>query len=204
MRRAAGGLARVSILTHDEPLRSAHPIVRNAVYGDLAPDARDRLHRQAARLLEAAGAAPERVAAQLLAVDPAGDRRGWATLRRAAGVALSAGASDSAVAYLRRALAEPSPEDERAELLVELGGAERLVDVRAAITHLRQALELTTDPGRYAEIATQLAWLLIMAARTEEAVATAEQALSGLGDQQRDLRRRLEATILSISILTAR
>jgi hypothetical protein len=196
VRRAAGELARVSILTHDEPFRFAHPIVRNVVYGDLAPDERDRLHRQAARSLHGAGVAPERIAAQLLAVDPAGDRQVCATLRRAARVALSAGASDSAVAYLRRALAEPCPDDERAELLVELGGAERLVDGRAAITHLRQALELTTDGGRYAEIATQLAWPLIMAARTEEAVATAEQALSRLGDQERDLRRRLEAAIL--------
>ena len=196
VRRAAGELARVSILTHDEPFRLVHPIVRNAVYGDLAPDERDRLHRHAARLLDGAGAAPERIGAQLLGVDPAGDRQVCATLRRAAGVALSAGASDSAVAYLRRALAEPCRGDERAELLVELGGAERLVDGRAALAHLREALELTTDPGRYAEIATQLAWLLIMAARTEEAVATAEQALSGLGDQECDLRRRLEATIL--------
>jgi len=196
VRRAAGELARVSILTRDEPFRLAHPIVRNAVYGDLMPDERDRLHRRAAGLLDGAGAAPERIVAQLLAVDPAGDRQVCATLRRAAGVALSAGASHSAVAYLRRALAEPCAEDERAELLVELGRAERLVDGRAALAHLREALELTTDRGRYAEIATQLAWLLIMAARTEEAVATAEQALSGLGDQERDLRRRLEATIL--------
>jgi len=199
VRRAAGELARVSILSHDEPFRVAHPIIRNAVYGDLAADERDRLHRHAARLLDGAGAAPERIVAQLLAVDPAGDRQVCATLRRAAGVARSAGASDSAVAYLRRALAEPCPEDQRAELLVELGGAERLVDGRAAITHLRQALELTTDSVRYAEIATQLAWALIMAARTEEAVATAERALSRLGDQERDLRRRLEATILLAS-----
>ena len=196
VRRVAGELAGVSILTAQDGLRFAHPIVRNAVYGDLAPDERDRLHRHAARLLEDAGAVPERIAAQLLVVGPAGDRQVCATLRRAAGVALSVGASDSAVAYLHRALAEPCPEDERAELLVQLGGAERLVDGRAAITHSRQALELTTDAGRYAEIAAQLAWLLIMAARTEEAVATAEKALSGLGDRERDLRRRLEAMIL--------
>ena len=112
---------------------------------DLAPEDRDRLHGQAAALLEAARAAPERVAAQLLAVDPAGDERVCVTLRRAAGVALSAGAGHSAVAYLRRALAEPCPEDVRAELLVELGAAERLVDGRAALAHLRDALDLTTD-----------------------------------------------------------
>ncbi len=196
VRRAAGELAGVSILAAQEGFRFAHPIVRNAIYGDLARDERDRLHRQAAALLEAAGAVPERVSAQLLAADPAGDGHVCATLRRAAGVALSAGASHSAVAYLRRALAEPCPADERAELLVELGRAERLVDGRAALAHLREALELTTDGGRYVEIAAQLAFLLTFAARTEEAVAVAEQALSRLGDAQLELRRRLEAMIL--------
>ena len=195
-RRAAGELAGVSIIAAQEGFRFTHPIVRNVVYGDLAPEERDRLHGQAAALLEEARAAPERVAAQLLAVHPAGDERVCVTLRRAAGVALSAGAGDSAVAYLRRALAEPCPGDVRAELLVELGEAERLVDGRAALAHLREALDLTTERGRYAEIATQLAWLLTFAARTEEAVTTAVQALSRLGDQERDLRRRLEATIL--------
>ena len=196
VRRTAAELARVSILSPAEALRFAHPIVRNAVYMDLAADDRDRLHRRAAGLLDAGGAAPERVAAQLLATDPAGDADVCTTLRHAAGVALSSGASDSAVAYLRRALAEPCPADERAELLVELGGAERLVDGRAALAHLREALELTTDGRHYAEIVTQVAWLLIFAARTGEAVATAERALSRLGDQDRDLRRRLEAMIL--------
>jgi predicted ATPase len=102
VQRAAGELARVSILSREEGFRFAHPIVRNVVYGDLARDERSRLHRQAAALLEATGAVPERVAAQLLAVDPAGNGRVCATLRLAAGVALSAGASHSAVAYLRR------------------------------------------------------------------------------------------------------
>ena len=196
VRRAADELADVSILAQGAGLRFAHPIVRNAVYGDLARAERDRLHREAAGILDASGAPPERVAAQLLAIDPAGERQVCATLRRAAEVALRAGASHSAVAYLRRALAEPPPQDERAELLVELGAAERLVDGRAALAHLREALELTTDRGRYVEIATQLAWVLSFTARGEEAVETAVQALSRLGDEQRDLRRRLESAII--------
>ena len=196
VRRAADELADVSILAQGAGLRFAHPIVRNAVYGDLARAERDRLHREAAGILDASGAPPERIAAQLLAIDPAGERQVCATLRRAAEVALRAGASHSAVAYLRRALAERPPQDERAELLVELGGAERLVDGRAALAHLREALELTTDSGRYVEIATQLAWVLSFTARGEEAVETAVQALSRLGDEQRDLRRRLESAII--------
>jgi len=177
-------------------LRFAHPIVRNAVYGDLASAERGRLHRRAARLLEQSRAALDRVAAQLLAIDPAGEAQACATLRRAADAALAAGASDSAVAYLRRALAEPCPVGERMELLVELAEAERLVDGRAAIAHMREALELATDPGRYVEVATRLAWVLSFGFRIAEAVATVELALSRLGDEQRDLRRRLEAAIM--------
>jgi DNA-binding NarL/FixJ family response regulator len=197
VRRAEGELARVSIVTAEDGIRFAHPIVRNAVYADLSPDEHDRLHRDAAGLLEAAGAAAERVAAQLLAVDPAADRGVCATLRRAAEIARTSGASHSAVAYLRRALAEPCPEDQRAELLVELGEAEYLVDARAALAHLREALELTTDPCRYAQIATRLGWLLTLSASPEAAVVTAERALTRLGDRDPDLRRSLQATILT-------
>ena len=200
VREAADELARVSILAGGERVRFAHPIVRNAVYADLASAERDRLHRQAAGLLEAAGAAPERVAAQLLSIDPAGEEWVRATLRRAAEVALAAGASHSAVRYLRRALAEPCREDQRVELLVELGAAERLVDGRSAVAHLREALELTTEHSRYVEIATLLAFVLTYAARTQEAAQTAMQALTRLDAEERDLRRLLEATIMFVGV----
>jgi predicted ATPase len=88
VRRAADELADVSVLAQGAGLRFAHPIVRNAVYGDLARAERDRLHRQAAGILDASGAPPERVAAQLLAIDPAGERQVCAALRQAAEVAL--------------------------------------------------------------------------------------------------------------------
>jgi DNA-binding CsgD family transcriptional regulator len=196
VREAAVELVNTSILAFGEGFRFAHPIVRNAVYGSLTRAERDRLHRQAAGLLEESGASAERVAAQLLATDPAGEAKVCASLRRAADSALAAGASHSAVIYLRRALAEPCPKHERAELLVELGTAERLVDGQAAIAHLREGLEQTTDNVRYAQIAGQLAWVLIYAARAGEGVTTAEQALLRLGEAERDLRRRLEATIM--------
>jgi predicted ATPase len=53
----------------------AHPIVRAAVYGDLGPEARARLHADAARRLAAAGAAPERVAAHLVHAPSCGGLR---------------------------------------------------------------------------------------------------------------------------------
>jgi DNA-binding CsgD family transcriptional regulator/tetratricopeptide (TPR) repeat protein len=189
-------LANASVLALGEGFRFAHPIVRNAVYQSLALAEQDRLHRQAAGLLDQSGAPADRVAAQLLATGPAGDAQVCASLRTAADRALAAGASHSAVTYLRRALAEPCPKDERAELLVELGAAERLVDGQAAIAHLREGLEQVSDNLRYAQIASQLAWVLNYAGRAGEAVATAEQAVLRLGEGERDLRRRLEATIM--------
>jgi hypothetical protein len=128
--------------------------------------------------------------------DPAGEAQVCSNLRRAADRALLAGASHFEVTYLRRALAELCPIDERAELLVELGAAERLVDGQAAVAHLREGLEQMTDKVRYAQVASQLAWALRYSGRAGEAVATAERALLQLDGHERDLRRRLEATIL--------
>jgi len=197
VREAADELAGASILAPGEDLRFVHTIVRNAVHANLGSAERQRLHRQAARLLEGSGAPAERVAAQLLATDPAGEAYVCTTLRGAARAALTVGASHSAVVYLRRALAEPCPADQRAELLVELGMAERLVDGQAAIAHLREGLERVSDGRRRAEIAGQLAWLLLYAARAREAVSIAEEALAQSGGADRDLRRRLETAIMT-------
>jgi DNA-binding CsgD family transcriptional regulator len=196
VRETAVELANASVLASGEGFIFVHPIVRNAVYRSLTPAERDCLHRRAAGLLDESGAPAERIAAQLLATDPAGEAQVCSNLRRAADKALAAGASHSAVTYLRRALAEPCPRDERAELLVELGLAERLVDGQAAIAHLSEGLEQVTDNVRHAQVASQLAWVLSYAGRAREAVMTAEQALLRLGGDERDLRRRLEATIM--------
>ena len=52
-----------------------HPIVRAAIYDELPPGERSRLHREAARLLAAEGAEIDAVAAQLLASEPAAHPR---------------------------------------------------------------------------------------------------------------------------------
>jgi DNA-binding CsgD family transcriptional regulator len=195
VRQAARELERAAIFDSRE-LRFAHPIINNAVYADLGPVERDRLQRLAVGILQRAGAPVERVATRLLACDPAGDPVTVETLRRAARAALAGGASRSAVSYLRRALAEPCPDHERVALLMELASAERLVDGLAATERLREALELNSDPARHVEIAALLAWVLSFTSETEEAMRTAVAALDQLGDDQRDLRRQLECTIL--------
>ena len=65
---ALDGLVGAHVLQEGtEVLRFVHPIVRAAIYDELPPGERSRLHREAARLLAAEGAEIDAIAAQLLA-----------------------------------------------------------------------------------------------------------------------------------------
>jgi DNA-binding NarL/FixJ family response regulator len=80
-----------------------HDLIREAIYGDMAPAVRKALHRHLASGLAAAGAGAERVAAQvMLGADP-GDQEAVSWLRRAAGEA-AATAPGIAAELLGRAL----------------------------------------------------------------------------------------------------
>jgi DNA-binding CsgD family transcriptional regulator/tetratricopeptide (TPR) repeat protein len=192
---AAGALARVDLLQPPPPLDFVHPLFRSAVYEAIAPLDRERGHGQAARLLSDAGTDPERVAAHLLRTPPGEDGQILVTLREAARRAVSRGAAESAVAYLRRALAEPPSAPERGEFLLELGSAETLVDGDAAIEHLQQAHALMRDPIRRAETALLLGRQLFLLGR-EESDAVYARALEELGDADRELARRFEAGLI--------
>jgi len=198
--RAAARLRQAALLARSdagEPLRLAHPIIRNAIYGEVAPARRAQLHRCAATLLERGHAPRELVAAQLLHADPTGDARAVALLRGAASDALAAGAASSAVAYLRRALAEPVDEGERATLLAELGSAALRVDGLAAAEHLREALALSAAaPARGAKTAMILAGALLSAGQPGEAAAIASAALDRWHGGSADSRRHLQSTLL--------
>ena len=191
---AAVGLARVDVLRPQPPFGFVHPLVRAAVYDALSPAERDSGHARAARLLEAGGAEPERVAAHLLLAPRSGDPGVVAVLREAARRAGSRGAAESAVAYLRRALAEPPPAAERAELLLELGSVEALVSGDAAIEHLREAHGLLSDPVARAEAALLLGHQLVW--RGDESDAVLTQAQDELGGIDAELERLLEAALI--------
>src|SRR5690606_32464920 len=117
-------LMALNALDDAYPLRFQHPVVRGAVYAAVAPAERLALHARAARLLDARGAPLERVAGHLLAVEPAGDSWVFEQLRRTAAEAVARGAPDAAVTYLERAVREPPPSHQRADVLAELGVAE--------------------------------------------------------------------------------
>jgi DNA-binding CsgD family transcriptional regulator len=194
---AAAALARVDVFRPQPPFGFVHPLIRTAVYEGLAPGDRDMGHARAARLLGDAGADPERVAAHLLLAPPALDPQVVATLREAARRAGARGASESAVAYLRRALAEPPPDADRAELLLDLGSAEALVSGEAAVEHLQEAHALIDDPIRRAETALLLGRQLFVLLRGEEADAVVTHALDELGGADAELERLLEGCLIN-------
>jgi DNA-binding CsgD family transcriptional regulator/tetratricopeptide (TPR) repeat protein len=193
---AADALARVDVLRPQQPFGFVHPLIRAAVYEALTPVERDTGHARAARLLREAGADPERVAAHLLLVPPATDSQVVATLREAARPAASRGASESAVAYLRRALAEPPRAAERVEVLLELGSAETHVSGAAAVEHLREAHTLMENPIRRAETSLLLGLQLFLLLRGEEADAVFTDALEELAGADAELERLLEGWLI--------
>ena len=140
-REAADDLVRADIFIAAERLGFVHPIVRAALYEDLAPGERQARHAAAAAALARQGASAERVTAHLLLTAPAGDQRRVDTLRSAAADAVHRGAPRAAVTYLRRALAESPAGQERAEILAELGRYEvATMQFEAAEEHLLAAL----------------------------------------------------------------
>src|SRR5262245_10661433 len=198
--QAMADLARVDVVRPQLPLGFVHPLVHAAVDDTLTPIDREAGHALAAKLLTEARAEPERIAAHLLLVPPAGDSEALATLREAARKAASRGASDSAVAYLRRALDEASIGSDRTRLLLELGAVELLIDGNAAAEHLGEAHDAMDDPHERAETAALLGAELFYLHRIDESSAVFTQALEELAGADPELERILEAGLIGNGI----
>jgi DNA-binding CsgD family transcriptional regulator len=159
---ATRALASAEILRPESPLGFVHPLVRDAVYLELAPAERELQHERAARALIELEAAPELVAAHLRVVPCRADAWVAALLREAVLAAGLRGDPESAVLYLRRALAEPPEAEQRNALLIELGMAEALANDKASSAeHLRAGYEAVVDPRARAEMAETLARVLM-------------------------------------------
>jgi DNA-binding CsgD family transcriptional regulator len=182
---AAAALVRLDLLRREDPLEFFHPVVRRAVYETLDVVERGAAHRSAAELLLEAGAPPETAAGHLLRIAPQADSFVVSTLRQAAERSLAQGAADAAVGYLTRALEEQLDSAARAEVLVELGLAERRTNGPAAADHLRAGLELLANPTRRGEVALELGRALWFTDRIADALAVFERAL-GEVDRERD------------------
>jgi DNA-binding CsgD family transcriptional regulator len=201
---AADDLVRADILAGAERLRFVHPIVRAALYEDLAPRERQARHAAAAEALAREGASPERLTAHLLLTSPNRDQRRVKTLRSAAGIAARRGAPSAAAARLRRALAESPGEQERPEILAELGRYEvAAMQFESAEGHLQAALASGADLTTRAVAASTLGRCAIVSGgRSAEA---AVDALASLAQELRPLdpERSLELGSELLMVTTA-
>lgn len=119
-----------------------HPLMREAVAATIPGAERAELHRRAAVRVRAQGAGPDAIAVHLLSTQAAGDQEVVALLRAAARRTAAEGAPETAVAQLRRALAEPPSPEDRAGVLLELGELELRTNDPGTADRLREALEL--------------------------------------------------------------
>jgi DNA-binding CsgD family transcriptional regulator len=191
---AADALAAAGFLAPSLTLEFRHPILEAAVLSDLGAHEERRWHSRAADLLAAAGADARHVAAHLLRCDPVGDPATVTVLCAAAAAAARSGAPAAAAAYLRRALAEPPTDAERAEVLYLLGTAEAALGDDAAAEHLAAGIAATADPVAKAARSAFLADVTARAGRLPAALTILTDAINALGDRPGELQLTLEAT----------
>ena len=184
-------LARADILRAETPLGFVHPLIRAAVYNDLAPAERELRHARAAELLIEAGADDEHVASQLLQSPRRGEAPVVERLRAAGRSAVKRGAVDSAVTYLKRALDEPPPADARPYVLLELAALEKRTNGRAALEHFKEAYAGVADPYQRADLAYEIGFLALFTGLPEDAADVLRQAIPELPEGD-DHRLRLE------------
>ena len=122
-----------------------HALVRSGVLAGLSPGDAAELHARAADLAIAAGES-ERAAAHLAEVPGAGDPLRAATLVEVGSRAFASGAAPIAVRHLRRALAEPPPDDAIPTVMFQLGIAEMATGDPAAREHLLAAGSRSSEP----------------------------------------------------------
>ncbi|CAM5715348.1 hypothetical protein SPURM210S_07727 [Streptomyces purpurascens] len=151
--------------------RYAHPLLRDAVLTGVPAARRRAVHRTAAEAMLHRGAPTAAVARHLLRSGPVGADWAPAVLRDAASLALRDGRSDDAVAFLRRALEEPLPDDHRQRVLTELGSLECAGrDSSAGIPRLTEALGLHGTPQDRVRAAVALGTALAGRGRARAAV----------------------------------
>jgi DNA-binding CsgD family transcriptional regulator len=200
---AADELAAAGILERGRPLRFVHPIVRAAVEADLSAGERAGLHAAAARRLASGGASADRIAAHLLATDPAGDDWVVDSLRAAARTAIVNGAPDSAAAYLRRALAEAPSDALRPDVLLDLGFAESYAGDPRAEARLEAALAAAGDATAQVSITLGLGRMLQIAGRMRESLDVFDRTRARLGGCNRRAALTLEGAVLSAAVIDA-
>lgn len=202
--RCADALVRGGFFEPRGELSFVHPIVRAAVYDELAPAERQRRHARAAFALLRRDAPDEHVAAHVLAAPDHTGVQWLEVLLRAADEARRRGSLDTAAVYLRRALREPVAPEARVELLRMLGLCEAYSqDLGQGEAHLREAFELATGAAEVGRCSLSLGRLLNVVGETVAAVDAFAAGLDGVGDAEPALALTIQADLVGSARLSS-
>jgi DNA-binding CsgD family transcriptional regulator len=198
----ADALVDAHVLADERPLAFVHPIVGEAIRGDMRTGEAAGLHARAARLLDDEGRPPDRLVQHLMLSEAVGDPWVVRTLRAAAALASSRGAVDAARRALARALAEGVAEN-RPALLLELGEAEWLSGQAAeGIEHLRGALSTTADDELASRAALALARALASIGELAAATAVLRDVPVDASGAPTAWAKRIEAELATYAMLS--
>lgn len=195
--QAASTLAELHVFHTEAPLSFVHPLVAASVRESMSPLARGQAHRRAAEILIEHDAPEEEIAAHLLMAPPDSDPQALALLRAAARKALASGAADTAVRILERALAEHPASDTYSEILGELGEAEQQAGRPEAVDRLHDAIEVTAEAPRRAQLALSQSKALYDQGRYRESAEALAGALADPDGCDDDLVHELKAAYIA-------
>ena len=171
---AVGALMAERLVEGEQALRFVHPLVRSAVYQELAPPLRQRWHQRAARMLDGEGARAGRSGRTSAGRGPHRATTGsWTACRKPQRMPAAA----APPMWRRSAWNARWPSRRRrrvrGQVLLELGRVETMQAPASAVGHLTEALQVANGgPARRGTIALALAAALAMCGRFAEAVGT--------------------------------
>ncbi|MGZ4298795.1 MAG: ATP-binding protein, partial [Solirubrobacteraceae bacterium] len=199
---AMASLVLTGIVEPGATVRFTHPILRTAIYGDLSPAERERLHRDASRLLTERGAPTGQVAAQVMHTDPGARPEVVTLLREAARDALALGDAVGAAALLARALDEPPRPELRTAVVLALGQAHARAGAPEAVAPLSEIVSHAQEPEMISAAAIELSGMLFFAGRADEGSAILDRAQGRL-PASGPAREQLEVALLGVSYTSA-
>jgi DNA-binding CsgD family transcriptional regulator len=193
---ACDQLVRDDVLRYDATLAFVHPLVRAAVYGELASGERSRLQRLAAVQLHLIGGRAEDVARHLLSVEPAADAWVFERLRAGAMSAAQAGAPEVAIAMLLRALREPPPPDALCDLFQEIASAGARIGHPDTARWAREAVAAADTPVQLGRATLRMGQVLRLLGDLSLAQSLSARTLAEIAAVDNDLAVHNEACAL--------
>jgi DNA-binding CsgD family transcriptional regulator len=201
---SADALVRGGFFEQRGELSFVHPIVRAAVYDELAPADRQGRHARAAWVLMTDGAPDEQVASHILAAPDHTGEEWLDVLLRAAAEARRRASLETAAVYLRRALNEPLDQSARVELLRMLGLCEGYSqDLAAGEAHLEEALALATGAAEFGRCSLSLGRLLNVSGETVAAVEAFAAGLDRVAEEEPGLALTIHSDLVGSARLSS-